>query len=178
MQNVGMTPLLTDIGPPCAPWFTMQLSCAQRRLMVHNIVLYSLGGAQHSFHKPSQTDRHWDWQHCTPSKKEHAKSSCAPPVWYKATLCTTKVYIGTELQLWTLICMFVAKHNNTILCPYAPHAYVRYEILEWEWISGLILNVQGKSCCKKGVPPPGKVSIVCSCALPNPGKNPDRQTLT
>ena len=29
---------------------------------------------------------------------EHAKSSCAPPNWYKATLCTTKVYVGTELH--------------------------------------------------------------------------------
>ncbi len=29
---------------------------------------------------------------------EHAKLSCAPPNWYKATLCTTKVYIGIELH--------------------------------------------------------------------------------
>ncbi len=32
--------------------------------------------------------------------------------------------------------MFIVKHKNTILCPCAPHAYVRYEILEWEWTSG------------------------------------------
>ncbi len=30
--------------------------------------------------------------------KEHANSSCAPPNQYKATLCTTKVYVGTELH--------------------------------------------------------------------------------
>ncbi len=29
---------------------------------------------------------------------EHAKSPCAPPYRYKATLCTTKVYVGTELH--------------------------------------------------------------------------------
>ena len=28
---------------------------------------------------------------------EHAKSSCAPPNQYKAMLCNTKVYVGTEL---------------------------------------------------------------------------------
>ncbi len=28
----------------------------------------------------------------------HAKWSCAPPNWYKATLCTTKAYAGTELH--------------------------------------------------------------------------------
>ena len=45
-----------------------------------------------------------DWQQivlCTITVRadnEHAKLSCAPPSQYKATLCTTKVYIGTELQ--------------------------------------------------------------------------------
>ncbi len=62
----------------------------------------------------------------------HAKSSYAPPNQYKATLCTTKVYIGTELHcqpwfactLWTsewLYCirtksvssMFHVNHTHT-----------------------------------------------------------------
>ena len=29
---------------------------------------------------------------------KYAKSSCAPPDQYKSTLCTTKVYVGTELH--------------------------------------------------------------------------------
>ncbi len=29
---------------------------------------------------------------------EHTKSSCAPPNRHKATVCTTKVYVGTELH--------------------------------------------------------------------------------
>ena len=31
MKNAGATPLLMDIGPPCAPWYTMQFSGAQWR---------------------------------------------------------------------------------------------------------------------------------------------------
>ncbi len=38
--------LLTDIGPPCA----------QRRLVVHIVVLYHRGSAQSRSHKPSMTD--------------------------------------------------------------------------------------------------------------------------
>ncbi len=34
-----------------------QLGGAHRRSMVHNIVLYPRGGAQHSFHKPRWTNR-------------------------------------------------------------------------------------------------------------------------
>ncbi len=41
-------------GLPCAPWSTMQVSGAQCRLMVHNIVLYHHSGAQHRFHKPDR----------------------------------------------------------------------------------------------------------------------------
>ena len=44
-----------DTGPPCAPWCTMQVGGAQCRPMVHNAVLYSLSGAQHSSHKPNST---------------------------------------------------------------------------------------------------------------------------
>ncbi len=56
--------------------------------------------------------------HSTPSKKadsKYAKSSCAPPNQYKATLCTAKVQ---NYKLWTLICMFVVNHK-TILYWYA-----------------------------------------------------------
>ncbi len=38
---------LTDTGSPCAP-----PGGAQRRLVVHDVVLYPRGGAQHSSHKP------------------------------------------------------------------------------------------------------------------------------
>ncbi len=38
---------------------------------------------------------------------EHAKSSCAPLIQYKAMLCTTKLYVGTELH---------CKYQNTIPC--------------------------------------------------------------
>ena len=48
----GQPPHLTDIGPPCAPWCTLQVGGAQHRSMVHNVVLYSLGGALHRSHKP------------------------------------------------------------------------------------------------------------------------------
>ncbi len=50
----GQPLLLTDIGPPCVlvPWCTTQLGGAQRRSVVHNVVLYQRGGAQHSSHKP------------------------------------------------------------------------------------------------------------------------------
>ncbi len=45
----------------------------------------------------------WDWQHCIVHHQKrfdnkHAKSSCAPPNRYKAMLCTTRVYVGTELH--------------------------------------------------------------------------------
>ena len=39
------------VGPLCAPGCTMQVSDAQRRLIVHNIALYRWSGAQNSFHK-------------------------------------------------------------------------------------------------------------------------------
>ncbi len=35
-----------------APWYTTQPSGEQHRLLVHHVVLYPQGGAQHSFHKP------------------------------------------------------------------------------------------------------------------------------
>ncbi len=41
----GRPPHLTDIRPPCAPWCTTQVG-AQCRSVVHNVVLYSRGGAQ------------------------------------------------------------------------------------------------------------------------------------
>ncbi len=44
----------------------------------------------------------------------HAKSSRALLNQYTATLCT-KVYVGTKLHFWTLICMYVVNHRNTIL---------------------------------------------------------------
>ncbi len=46
-----------NIGPPCAPWCTIQPGGPRRRSVVHNIVLYPRGGAQHRSHKPRQTDK-------------------------------------------------------------------------------------------------------------------------
>ena len=54
-QCRGQPPHLTDIGPPCAPWCTMQVGGAQHRSMVCNVVLYSVGGAQRRSHKPTLT---------------------------------------------------------------------------------------------------------------------------
>ena len=48
---------MLDIGPPCAPWCTTQGGGAQCRLMVHNVVLYSVRGAQCRSHKTSQSLR-------------------------------------------------------------------------------------------------------------------------
>ena len=45
----GRPPLFNDIDPPCGPW------CTTCRLVVHNVVLYPRGGAQHSSQKPGQT---------------------------------------------------------------------------------------------------------------------------
>ena len=56
-KMLGVT-LLTDIGPPCARGCTTQVGGAQRRLMVHHVVLYlPVGGAQHTIrsHKPIST---------------------------------------------------------------------------------------------------------------------------
>ncbi len=50
----GRLPLLTDIGPPCAPWCTTHPSGAQPLSMVHNVVLSSLGGAQCRSDKPTR----------------------------------------------------------------------------------------------------------------------------
>ncbi len=61
----GSSELLTDIVPPCAPWCTMQVGGAHCRLVVHNVVLYRWGSAQHSSHKPRQTLR-LTILHCTP----------------------------------------------------------------------------------------------------------------
>ncbi len=36
----GRLPFLMDIGPPCAPWCTAQVGGAQRRSVMHNVVLY------------------------------------------------------------------------------------------------------------------------------------------
>ncbi len=48
--------LLTNLGPPCASWCTMQLDGVQGRLVVHNVVLYRWGSAQRWSHKQSQTN--------------------------------------------------------------------------------------------------------------------------
>ena len=50
----GWPPLLMDIGPPCAPWCTMQANGAQCRSVVHKVVLYLWAAAQCRFDKPSQ----------------------------------------------------------------------------------------------------------------------------
>ena len=49
----GQPQLLTDIGPPCASWCTMQLRGAQRRSVVHNVVLYPRDGVQGSSQTPN-----------------------------------------------------------------------------------------------------------------------------
>ncbi len=36
----GWPLLLKNVGPPYAPWCTMQIGSAQRRLMAHNVALY------------------------------------------------------------------------------------------------------------------------------------------
>ncbi len=50
--------ILMNIGPPRAPWCTMQVCGAQRRSVVHNVVLYRWGSAQCSSHKPTHTETH------------------------------------------------------------------------------------------------------------------------
>ena len=52
-------PLLTDMGPPFAQWCTTQVGGASCRSMLHNVVLYSLGGAQRTCrsHKHTQRNR-------------------------------------------------------------------------------------------------------------------------
>ena len=65
----------------------------------------------------ASTDRHRQTLrlitlHSTPSKKinnEHAKSSWAPSNWYKATLCTTKVYVSTKLHCEPSACSLSAR---------------------------------------------------------------------
>ncbi len=50
-------------------------------------------------HKQLQTDRQTDIVSSTTTvlaDNELAKPSCVPPSQYKATLCTTKVFVGTE----------------------------------------------------------------------------------
>ncbi len=56
VQNVAEVIVHEKLGPPCAPWCTMQVGGAQCRLMVHKVALYHWSGAQHVFHKPGQTD--------------------------------------------------------------------------------------------------------------------------
>ena len=55
----GWPPLLPDIGPSCAQWCTTQVSGAQRRSVVHSVVMYPRGGAQRSSHKPTHTNKHY-----------------------------------------------------------------------------------------------------------------------
>ena len=43
----------------------------------------------------------------------HAKLSCAPPSQYKATLCTIKVHVGTELVNHGAQCRSVV-HNVVV----------------------------------------------------------------
>ena len=50
---------LRDIGPPCPPWCTMEVGGAQRRSVVHSVILYQCGGAQRSSHKPKQAYKHY-----------------------------------------------------------------------------------------------------------------------
>ncbi len=55
-------------------------------------------------HKQTHTNGQLDWQHSIvhhpgrSADNKCAKSSCAPPSQYKATLYTTKVYVGTKLH--------------------------------------------------------------------------------
>ncbi len=46
----------------------------------------------------------------------HAKSSCVPPNQYKASLCTTKVYVGTELYIENLDLHVHCQPQKYILC--------------------------------------------------------------
>ena len=57
-QCWGWPLLLTKLGPPSASWCTMQVSGAQRRLMVHSVALYYCSGAQRRTHKPTQRTGH------------------------------------------------------------------------------------------------------------------------
>ena len=59
LARVKVNALLTDIGPPCAPWCTSHVSGAQCRSVVHNLLLYRWGSAQCGSYKPKheRTDR-------------------------------------------------------------------------------------------------------------------------
>ena len=56
--------------------------------------------------------------HCASSRwwpTTYIKSACAPHIQYKARMWTTKVYFGIKLTtLWTLICIYLVNHWNTI----------------------------------------------------------------
>ena len=66
---------------------------------------------------------------------DHEKSSCAPPNQYKATLCTTIVYVGTELHCepWFACSLSTTKYYTMHLCPYAPRVYVRNQTTWKKW---------------------------------------------
>ncbi len=49
--------IVQNAGPPGATWCTMEVGGAQRRSVVHNVVLYPWGSAQHSSHKPLWMNR-------------------------------------------------------------------------------------------------------------------------
>ncbi len=66
-------------------------------------------------HAPRQTDRQTarlKTVYCAPNM-QNRKLSCAPPDQYKATLCTTKVCISTELHCETWYLTFEI-YRNTI----------------------------------------------------------------
>ena len=54
IKMLGQSLLLMDIGLPCAPWCTRQVSGTQCKSVVHNVVLYHWGSAQCRSHNPPQ----------------------------------------------------------------------------------------------------------------------------
>ena len=85
----GMFLVFHQICPPCVPWCTMQVGGVQHRSMVHNIVLYSLGGAQCRSHKPRN-----------PSPQTHSQTKTLDSCnWHQ----TTNPNITSDLRLdrWT-----------------------------------------------------------------------------
>ena len=116
----------TDVGPPCAPWCTTHFSGAQHRSTVHNIALYSLGGAQRRSHKPNG-DKFWIVYDLFVFCSQGSVIELSPPVSY-----TVIPLIGVHFwNAWGARCNL--HHCLTHICPLV-------HICLFLGINGLILS--------------------------------------
>ena len=116
----GRPTLLMDIGPPCAPWCTTQVSGAQHRPVADNVVLYYTHEVVHNIgltNPDKETDRQAD---CTKHMRSIMKLSSAHVICSAEIKRRCVVLNRKNVQLLSFcsgIVGFASKWTRTTLLP-------------------------------------------------------------